>query len=233
MTWLSRLVLRQRVESQLDAELRDHFERLVEHHLRDGLSRAEARQLARLEFGGLDQVKELCRDARGTRWLEDFVQDVRYGCRGLRKSPGFAAVAVLTLALGVGANLAIFGVIDALLLRRLPVPAAHELIALQRRVGDESSDNFTYPQIRHLAEQADIFESLAAFGSDEVSVGPTLTAEPMAAAWVSGQYFQTLRVRPIVGRLLSADDDQPGAPPAVVITHRYWIQRFDRDPQRR
>jgi hypothetical protein len=96
MNWLTRLVRRPQLENQLDAELRDHFERLVVDHMRNGLAESDARRRARLDFGGMDQVKELCRDARGTRWLEDLTQDLRYGWRGLRRDRSFAIVAVLT-----------------------------------------------------------------------------------------------------------------------------------------
>src|SRR5688500_12192598 len=115
MTWWRRLIHRARLEDQLDAELRDHFERLVAEFQHRGASVNDARRLARLEFGGIDQVKEICRDVRGTRWIEDTAQDIRHGVRGFLKAPGFTAVAVLTLALGMGANLAIFNVFDALL----------------------------------------------------------------------------------------------------------------------
>lgn len=104
MTWLRRLFNRDRLGSQLDAELRDHFDRLVSDFIAQGRSPHEARRLARLQFGGMDQVKEACRDERGTRWVEEVGQDIRYGVRGFRRQPGFTAVAILTLALGAGAN---------------------------------------------------------------------------------------------------------------------------------
>lgn len=192
MNWLTRLLRRDRLETQLDAELRDHFERLVLDYVREGLSEPEARRRARLEFGGLDQVKELCRDARGTRWFDEFTQDVRYGWRGLQHNPSFAIVAVLTLALGVGANTAVFSVINALLLRPLPVPDPSGLISLQRRVGTVAGGNFSYPQVLDLAKRDDLFTVLCGFGRDQVSVGPVGAMEPALVAWVSGHYFDTL-----------------------------------------
>jgi predicted permease len=230
MNWLTRLLRRERLEAQLDAELRDHFERLVGDYVRDGLSEPEARRRARLEFGGLDQVKEFCRDARGTRWFEDFTQDVRYGWRGLQRDRSFAIVAVLTLALGVGANTAVFGVINALLLRSLPVPDPSGLISLQRRVGTVAGGNFSYPQVLDLSKQHDLFTVLCGFGSDQVSVGPAGAMEPALVAWVSAGYYDTLGLSPQAGRLLTPADDQPGASAVAVISDAYWTRQFGRNP---
>jgi predicted permease len=217
------------MESQLDAELRDHFERLVADFEREGLSAPEARRRARLEFGGVEQIKELCRDARGTRWLEELAQDVRYGCRGFRKNFGFTIVVVLTLALGVGASMAVFNLIDAMLLRPLPVANANELVTLIRFQRGESSEHFSYPQVRLLADRSELFSTLAGIGSDVVNVGPQDALEPTAAAWVSGGHFQTMGIVPIAGRLLNASDDQPGAQAVAVITHNYWTRRLGAD----
>ena len=231
MNWLTRLTRRERLEAQLDAELRDHFERLVLDYVRDGLSEPDARRQARLEFGGFDQVKELCRDARGTRWFEELTQDIRYGWRGLHRDRSFAIVAVLTLALGVGANTAVFGVINALLLRPLPVPDPSGLISLQRRVGTQAGGSFSYPQVLELSKQRDMFKSLCGFGSDQVTVGPAGAMEPALAAWVSGGYYHTLGLSPQAGRLLTPADDQPGAAPVAVISDAYWTRRFGRSPK--
>ena len=127
MSWLRRLVSRRRLERQLDAELADHLERFVVDLVDRGVPEAEARRRARLTFGGVDQVKEQCRDARGTRWIDEITQDLRYGLRLLREHRGFTAVAVLSLALGIGANTAIFSIVDRLLLRALPVAAPERL----------------------------------------------------------------------------------------------------------
>ena len=137
MNWWRRLLQRDRVERQLDAELRDHFERLVADYVRSGATEAEARRRARLAFGGMEQVKEDCRDARGTRWLDEIAQDLRYGLRMLRRSPAFTLVAVASLALGIGANSAIFALVDGVLLKSLPVREPERLVLLERRVVDE------------------------------------------------------------------------------------------------
>jgi putative ABC transport system permease protein len=229
MSWLQRLFKRDRLERELDAELRDHFDRLVADYKAAGKSDAEARRLARLEFGGDDSVKEACRDARGTRWVEESIQDARYGIRGFRKNPGFACVAIVTLAIGIGASLAIFSVVDALLLRPLPVPHARELVTLSRWLGDNYSESFSYPQVRELADRRDVFASLCGIGTETVYVGPPDDLQPAGVAWVSGGYFETLGLTPVAGRLLNPSDDERGAAPAVVISHGFWQRRFGGD----
>jgi predicted permease len=230
MSWWRRVFSRRRLESQLDAELREHFDRLVQDFRERGHSDGDARRLARLEFGGMDQVKEACRDERGTRWIDETVQDVRYGLRGFRKNPGFTAIAVFTLAIGVGANLAIFNVFDALLLRPLPVPRAAELITMMRWMDGNPGAHFSYPQVQQLSARTDLFTALCGIGSDTLYVGPASALEPVGAAWVSGGYFDTLRVTPLIGRLLTGTDDTAGASPVAVLSHHYWTRRLGSDP---
>ena len=227
MTWWRRLISRDRLEAQLDAELRDHFERLVAEYRRAGRTEAEARRLARLEFGGLDQVKEACRDERGTRWVDDTVQDHSLRPQGSSRSTRHSPlVACLTLALGVGANLTVFTMVDALLLRPLPVPDASRLVTLTRWLQGNSSEHFSYPQVLALSERPDLFSSVAGIGSATLHVGTPETLEPVGAAWVSAHYYDTLRLVPAAGRLLTAADDQPGAALAAVISYDYWMRRF-------
>lgn len=128
MSWLQRLISRKKMEVDLDKELRFHFETQVVDKMRSGSPESEARRLTRLEFGGIDQIKEDCRESRGTVWLESIVQDVRYGLRQLRKSPGFTLIAILSLTLGIGANTAIFTLLNAIMLRPLPVQSPRELL---------------------------------------------------------------------------------------------------------
>src|ERR1043165_5324549 len=136
MTWWHRLFHRRQHEEQLEKEIRHHLELHTSDLIKQGYSREEAQRQAHLSLGGPEQVKEMCRDARGTRWLEELLQDLRIGVRTLRKNPGFTLVVAATLALGIGANTAIFGLVDALLLRPLPVAKApNQLIMLVRGDG--------------------------------------------------------------------------------------------------
>jgi len=204
MTWWGRLFRRRRLERELDAEIRDHYERQVADFVATGVSEAEARRLARLALGGDDQIKEQCRDARGTRWIEDIVQDVRYACRVLAKAPVFTMVAILSLALGIGANTAIFSLVNGVLLRTLPVRDPERLVLLK----DGSWTNPIWEQIRE--RQWRLFDGAVAWGAEEFDLaagGPSLKVEGL---WVSGGFFDLAGVPPLRGRLITPADDVPG-----------------------
>ncbi len=223
MTWWSRLLRGNRLERDLDRELRDHLERHVADLIRDGMSEADARRNAALTFGGVERVKEDCRDARGTRWVDDLVQDIRYGVRVLRKAPVFTSVAILSLALGIGANTAIFSLVNSLLIRALPVRAPERLAILEHG----SWTNPIWEQIR--ARQSTLFDGAVAWGNDSFDLaagGPTQRVDGM---WVSGGFFEVLGVPAMLGRTLNPDDDRRGgAPtgPAAVISYRFWQRHF-------
>jgi len=162
------------------------------------------------------------------RWpaVEDAWQDLRYAARQLRRSPAFAIAAIVTLSLGIGANAAIFGLIDALVLRPLPVRDPRELVQLVRVRNGDVSEYFTYPQLQELAGHREVFASLCGFSSATVLVGETGSLEPTRAAWVSGGFYTTLGLAPSAGRLLDAGDDRIGAVPAAVISYSYWRRRL-------
>jgi putative ABC transport system permease protein len=225
------LLQKSRMERDLDAELREFFESATEQHLAAGMSLDAARRAARLQLGSAAAVKDQVRDAGWESAVESLWQDARYALRSLRKSPGFAAVAMLTLSLGIGANTAIFSVIHALLLRPLPVPQAEELVQLSIvRQDQPAAHAFSYPFVQALAARHDIFDGVFGFAAATVAVGAPGGLEQIDGAWVTAEYFDTLRLVPMLGRLLGPADDRPGAPPVVVLTEGYWRRRFGADP---
>ncbi|HXX22492.1 MAG TPA: ABC transporter permease, partial [Terriglobia bacterium] len=248
---LRALFRRKSMETELDEELRAHLERQVEKYVQSGLPVEAARRRARLEFGGLDQVKEECRDMRGVNLIENLVQDVRYGVRVLVKCPGLTATIVLSLALGIGANTAIFSLINAVLLKTLPVQDPQELALLEwsshgwadgvignvagdmdhDTAGRMTSPSFTYALYEDIRTHADVFSSvlaLAGNGSD-VNLGYQGTPARADGELVSGTFFSTLGVEPTLGRAITPDDDRFDASPVAVISYGYWERRFGRD----
>ena len=223
MTWWARLWRREQLEHQLDAELRDHFERQVADYVRDGTSEADARRRARLEFGGMDQIKEECRDARGTRWVEDVAQDVRYSLRVLAGSPAFTLVAVVSLALGIGANTAIFSLVNSLLLRTLPVAHAERLVLL-----DEGSwTNPIWEQIR--ARQDELFDGATAWAGGEFNLAASGPTDFVQGLMASGRFFEVLGVPAMIGRTFGPEDDRRGGGPdgpVAVISYAFWQRHF-------
>jgi macrolide transport system ATP-binding/permease protein len=244
MSWLQRLFSRKRAENDLDRELRFHFESQVADKISSGISESEARRLTRLEFGGIDQIKEDCRESRGSQWLESIVQDVRYGLRQLRKSPGFTLTVVVTLALGIGANTSIFTLVHSVLERSLPVNDPSRLY----RVGDQGtccyfdgfeSDNgdfdlFPYDLYLELRHSSPEFEQLAALqaGGSSLSVrSGSSAAKPLRSEFVSGNYFATLGVGVYAGRPLMPSDDKTGAASVLVLSYPAWQSDFAGDPR--
>ena len=197
--------------------------------MRDGVPADEARRQALLELGGLEQAKEQVRSRRHGAWLDETARDVRYALRMFARTPGFTFVVVLTLALGIGANTAIFGLIDALILRSLPVPRAQELLQVRMRApGSQgpAGESFSYVIVRALAQQRDIFRSLAGFSTFNFDVGPSGSITRVSGALVTGGYYDTLGLTPAAGRLLAPTDDEPGAPLVAVISYGYWQRQL-------
>ncbi len=228
---LRSLFRRSAVESELEEELRDYLERKTEKGIAGGLSAAEARRAALLDLGGIEQRKEECRDARGLRWLEEFWQDIRYGVRLLRKQPGFSAVVVLALALGLGANTALFSLFNSVLLRALPVRHAEQLVVLSvTDEEDSAATTFSYPMYRELRDKNSVFSSILAQAGAELNATYGEKSEKARGELVSGNYFETLGVQPWLGRLFTpADDRIPGAHPVAVLSYPYWQRRFGGD----
>ncbi len=220
------------MERELASELKFHRERLVSTLMATGLTRADADRQARLAMGGAEQVTEACRDARGVAILEGTWQDLRYALRQLRKSPVFTIVVVTSLGLGIGANTAIFSLIDAVLLRSLPVAAPHQLYIVAPTQADGTTRGVDYAEFRSLATVAPMFDGIAAYGTTRLSVRIDGSTEPTAQGQlVSGNYFSVLGVGAAAGRLIGPEDDlRPNGHPVAVLGHGYWQRRFAQDP---
>lgn len=220
---------RQRAEQALDDELQGFIDMSAADKVRDGLSPMEARRLAILELGGAEQVKERVRTNRYGGWLDEVGRDVRYAFRMFVRNPGFTGVIVVTLALGIGANTAIFSLIDALMLRWLPVPNPQQLVQISF-VAPGSPGALSYPIVRALADQREIFSGVAGFSRFNFDVGPSGSVSSVSGALVTGGYYQTLGLNAAIGRLLASKDDEPGAPLVAVTSHGYWERQLRSSP---
>jgi putative ABC transport system permease protein len=229
---LAASALGRRDDDRVREELAEHLTLLTEEYVRAGLSLTEARRQARLRLGAGDGVTEAYRDQQRLRPLEDTWQDVRYAFRTLRKAPTFAAAVILTLALGIGANTAIFSLFEAVILRPLPIHAADDLyfIALGSARSAPSSN---YPYFERVRTRTDLFAGVAAYqGGASVKVSTGEHVETARAQFVSGHYYSVVGVPMALGRGVTVDDDRPGTGPIeAVISHGYWVRRFGADPQ--
>ena len=223
---LRALLARTRVDRELDEELRQYLEAAVEEKVRGGMSDEAARRAARVEIGSLEAVKDGVRDIGWESRMETFWRDVQYALRMLRASPGFTAIALLTLALGIGANTAIFGVVNSLLLRPLPVKDPEQLVVLVNARGRSGANSDVWEQLR---QQSDLFDGLLAWSSTQFSLGSGGQTHWVDGITASGSFFETLGVRVVAGRVLSERDDRPGGGPdgpVAVISYSLWQRRF-------
>ena len=223
------LFSRSRVDDDIDEELRSHIQLRTDDLVRSGLDRVAAERQARVEFGGHLRFKEETREAAGIALVDTIVQDVRFSLRVLRKSPGFAVTAVLTLALGIGANATVFSVLSAFILRPLDVPNAESLYQLER--GPDKSGVQSYPDYLDLRDRNHSFEDLAAY---DITTAGLDTGDSPTRVWldlVTGNYFDALHVQPFLGRFFhGADEHGPNSAPYLVLSHKYWHTRFQDDP---
>jgi putative ABC transport system permease protein len=231
---LRSLFRRRQVELELDEELRYHLERQIEELINNGMTKEEARYAALRALGGIEQRKEECRDMRSLRLIEELLQDLRYGLRTLRKSPGFTTVAVLTLAFGIGANTAIFSLVDPILIKSLPVKNPEGLVIL-KTVNQRGEDGIelSYPLFEQLRARTQVFSGVIATNSVRATEMIAEIGSPREKArlqLVSGEYFQVLGVNAIIGRTLTTADNQaPGAHPVAVLNYHYWQHRYRGD----
>jgi predicted permease len=223
--------MKRRDEQELDEELQSYLEIAVEEKMRRGLSREQATRAARVEFGSVEAVKDNVRDVGWEGNVERVWRDVRYAARTLRRSPVFSLVAIITLALGIGANTAIFSVVNVVMLRALPVERPHELIALATMYPNDSEAMFSYPAYRQFADvAATVAEAIAASRVRRDAITIDALPEVVDYKWVSGNYFEALGVPAFIGRSLQPVDDQsPPGVPVAVLSHAYWSSRFGRD----
>lgn len=219
------------VEHELTEELRAHLDLLSDQKINDGLTPEAARRAALAELGGVEHVKEGVREVRHGRLLEDLAQDARYALRSLRKHPSFTAVAIFTLALGIGANMAIFSVINTVLLRPLPYENADRLVVIVETVADSSIGGVSYPNFVDWRNQNTVFANVAAVRQREsFNLSGAGESERLQGRLISANFLATLGVKPIRGRDLVAEDDRPGATPVVILSHALWQRRFGGDP---
>lgn len=242
------MVYRSRTEAEMDAELRFHIESYTEDLVRSGVSRKEAERRAYIEFGGVEGRKEECREARGLRWVNEVRGDLRYAVRTLRKSPVFTIVAILSLALGIGANTAIFTLTEAVLLKMLPVERPEELRLLSwtsgprlimhnisgnshiSSTGQKGSTAFSYPLFKELRQGNQAFSELFAFRQlGKITATMDGQAELVAGELVSGNFYKGLRLQPVIGRTITGEDDQAKSTPVAVMSDSFWNRRFGRD----
>jgi predicted permease len=232
--WLRSLFRRNTVEQELGSELRFHIERQVEENIAAGMNSEDARRAAMREFGGVEQVKEECRDTRRANYLENLLNDVRYGLRMLRKSPSFTFFAVAVLALGIAANSAIFSIADAVLIRPLPYADANRLVMIW-----EDASAYGFPKdtpapgnFSDWKSRNQVFSDVAAtgFGGSFNLTGQGLP-EKLTGREVTANLFSVLGVTPEFGRDFHPEDDIPGATPVTILSHGLWLRRFGGDPQ--
>jgi predicted permease len=226
---------KEHLDRDLHAELASHLEMHIEENLRAGMTPEEARRNALLKLGGIEQTKESVRDRRGIPLLETLLQDMRFALRMLRKSPGFTAVVVLTLALGIGVNTAVFSVVNGVLLRPLPAPSPEQLavLAIAEKGSPIGALGFSYPQFSEFRKQAAPFCDV--FGAALAGPARSLTADDrtdqMALTAVANNYFSGLGVKPAIGRLILPNEGEtPGEEAVLVLGHSYWQGRFGGDP---
>jgi predicted permease len=227
---------RQIDEERLNDEIEEHLALETAENIRRGMSPAEARRQARLKFGAVEAVKEDYRDESRMRFIETLFQDLRYGLRTLRKSTGFTAVAVLTLALGIGSNVAIFGVLDGVVLKPLNYPHPEKLVSVELSPlaldptlrGMAPEDYFVFREQSHTFQDIGIY--LETDSDRDVNITGFAEAERVHALNVSDGALSVLNVPAMLGRIFSRSDDSPGAPLTAILTYEYWQRKFSADP---
>ena len=220
---------KRQLDLELDEELAAHIELATEDHIRQGMGLPEARRLARIELGGIDPMKELHRDSRGLPWLEGIIQDVRHSIRGLRHSPGFTLTAIATLAIGIGVNVAVFTVTNAMLFKGFPLVERNDRILYIGSGGPGYAHFVSYPDFEDWRTQSKTFKGMGAVEAVRVNVSDQSGfPESYEATRVSATAFQLLGQRPIIGRDFVPSDEAPGAAPVAILSYGLWERRHVR-----
>lgn len=220
---------RERMLKNLDQDIREHIETETQDNISRGMSPEEAHYAAMRKFGNVRRVQEETREVWSFVWLEQLLQDFRFALRVLRKKPGFALTAILILALGIAANIVVFGVLQAMVLRPLDVPHAERVMTLART--NQTYPIFAYPEVREVRDQNTVFSAVAAFTMDGFGMEANGATRPVWGYEVGGQYFEVVGIKPFIGRLLNrSDDDHPGASDAAVLSWTAWKNDFGADP---
>ncbi|HEV2614991.1 MAG TPA: ABC transporter permease [Candidatus Acidoferrales bacterium] len=227
------LLRRPQVDAELDEEVRGYVEMLADEKMTRGLTQNEARREAKMELGGVEQVKEQTREVRAGHFVETLWRDLQYAARMLRKNPGFTIVAVLTLALGIGANTAVFSAIDAILLRPLPFPDGDQLMQVSQYNPKVKSPNpFVAPiRLEDWNRMNSTFQALTGYYAEDDSETSGALPEKITIAFVSPRFLQVWGVAPELGRDFSPEEERVGGAPAALISNRYWRRRFGENPK--
>ncbi|HEX7696595.1 MAG TPA: ABC transporter permease, partial [Candidatus Acidoferrum sp.] len=215
-----------RVEGDLDQEVHSHLEMLTEENIRSGMQPKDARRAARIELGGIEQVKEQVREERLGNWLPSVICDCRYGVRQLRKNPSFTAVAVLTLALGIGATTSIFSVVYGVLLRPLPYPDPNRIMAVFEVTSEGRPSRVADPNFDDFRDQSRSFQAIAKYNDNVASVSGASQPTRTTVAGVSPDFLKVFGIQPILGRDFDASDAKKGAGPTVLVSYGYWKQQL-------
>ena len=217
-------------QTRLEQEIQSHLQMAASDRIDRGESAERAQQVARQEFGNVELVQQVTRDQWGWRWFEELLHDLRYGARMLRKNPGFTVVAVLTLALGIGANSAIFSVVNGVLLNPLPYPHAEQLVTLHESKPNFEFGSISYPNFRDWQRDNHTFSSMAIARRFAFSLTGLGEAEQVHARFISSDFFSTVGVNPVLGRDIAPGEDEIGAAPVALISAGFWKRKFGSSP---
>ena len=226
MSWMDGLFGKRKREKELEEEMRSHLEMAARERVERGVAEGEAASAVRREFGNLELVKETTRDAWGRGFLDRLMQDLQFGMRMLAKSPGFTAVAILTLALGIGANTALFSVVNGVLLNPLPYPHPEQLVWLAESKPNFDTGSISFPNFKDWRKQNQTFSMMGTSRGYSFSLTGAGEAEQLKAQFVSSDLLTLLNVQPVIGRLFTEGEDEIGASPIVIISDGFWNRKF-------